>query len=25
VQIMLKEGCFPEPLPQRRNYPWPPV
>ena len=25
VQSLLRQGCFPAPIPQRRNYPWPPV
>ena len=25
VQTRISQGCFPEPIPQRRNYPWPPV
>ncbi len=25
VQALLRTGCFPAPVPQRRNYPWPPV
>lgn len=25
VQALLKKRRFPEPIPQRRNYPWPPV
>lgn len=25
VQTLLRQGCYPAPMPQRRNYPWPPV
>jgi uncharacterized repeat protein (TIGR03843 family) len=25
IKALIRQGCFPMPVPQRRNYPWPPV